>query len=385
MSDRLKISILATALGALLMLAASLASAHQLPAKFTGFEDPATCEPCHKAIYDEWKGSMHANSSKLSDPVHGAVHEAFVKAMKAKGAQAGYFCGSCHMPTADNLSALMKGEAAPDAANPTNARGVTCSFCHKVDSLVEGERFNTYKVTEGIKGATEKSAAPHGEVRSEFVSSYQMCLGCHGALMNGKGSVVCSMQEEGISDCLACHMKDVPGAPAEGSSRTTHRAHLLPGGHDEATLKAGAKVELGVELGRLIVNLKNPNPHYFPSTNPMRVAYVKVEVFDAAGGLLYTNFVKDPSEDPKGMLVKLFKAGDKMGVPSWDAEGVGKDTRLAPNESRAIVYQLPERAAKAKVGLYYRFVPAMAIEKFNIPADGVVEKPRLVSEAEIAI
>ena len=57
------------------------AFSHQLPENFSGFEDPAACRDCHQAVYDEWAGSMHAKSSKLSDPVHAAVHEAFMAAI----------------------------------------------------------------------------------------------------------------------------------------------------------------------------------------------------------------------------------------------------------------------------------------------------------------
>jgi len=361
------------------------ALAHQLPKGFSGFEDPAVCGGCHEAIYKEWQGSMHSKSSKAADPVHAAVHEAFTKAMAASGKPQSYFCATCHAPTADNMAALMKGEAVYDPANPTDARGVTCSFCHKADGLVEGDKFNTYKLSEGIKGPSKDSTAPHGSVFSEFNASFHMCLGCHGRMVNGKGGVVCSMDEEGMSDCLKCHMDEALGAPAAGSRKPTHVSHGMPGGHDIAMLKKGATVSLKKELGRLVVALENKNPHMFPSTNPLRVAFVKVELFDKDGKRLFANFDKDPSEDPKAMLIKVFKAGDKTGVPSWEAEGVAKDSRLMPGEERVLIYNIPEGAARASAKLYYRFVPGAAIEKFGIKPDGVVDKPCVVSEAELAL
>jgi len=361
---------------------ATASSAHQIQAGVK-FEDPAYCGGCHKAIYSEWMGSMHARSSKSGDPVHAAVHDAFTKAMTAAGKPAPYFCATCHTPTADNMAKLMKGEAAYDPENPTNARGVTCSFCHKVDGVVEGERFNTYNITSGIKGKADTGNSPHGIIASDFASSYLMCMGCHGKMVNAKGGVVCSADQEGYSDCLACHMTHTDGAPAEGSAKATHVFHGIYGGHDPAMLKKGATITMGSELGKLLVMVINPNPHFFPATNPMRVAYVKVEIFDDKGGLLFTNFKKEPSEDPQALFMKVFKAGDKIGVASWDADGVAKDTRLTQNEERALTYTLPEGAARATAKLFYRFVPAPAIEKFGIKPDGVVEKPQLVSEASI--
>lgn len=372
-------------LSAALLVFAASAHAHQKPEGFSGFEDPSECGGCHDAIYREWEASMHANSSKFADPVHSAVHEAFAAAMKSSGRKPNYHCASCHMPTADNMAALASGDAEPVPPHPANSGGVTCSFCHKVDGLVEGEAFHTYRLTDVLKGPDASMAAPHGLERSEFASSYLMCLGCHGKKVAENGVVICSMDEEGLSDCLTCHMARVDGPPSAGSAKTTHAFHGMHGGHDEDMLKKGATLSMSVEAGRLVVGVYNPNPHYFPSTNPMRVAYVKVEVFGADGGVIFSNFYKDPSEQPDAMFMKVFRSGDKVGVPTWEADGVAVDTRLASKEERVLVYGLPDRAVRARARLYYRLMPGPAIEKFRIPADGVVEVPKLVSEAELVL
>ena len=33
------------------------------------------CKQCHEEIYAQWEGSMHANSSALKDPIHGAFYK----------------------------------------------------------------------------------------------------------------------------------------------------------------------------------------------------------------------------------------------------------------------------------------------------------------------
>ena len=33
-----------------------------------------TCKQCHKDIYKQWKGSMHAQSSALNDPIHATFY-----------------------------------------------------------------------------------------------------------------------------------------------------------------------------------------------------------------------------------------------------------------------------------------------------------------------
>lgn len=36
------------------------------------------CKTCHEEIYSQWKGSMHANSTALKDPIHGKFYQAVI-------------------------------------------------------------------------------------------------------------------------------------------------------------------------------------------------------------------------------------------------------------------------------------------------------------------
>jgi len=36
------------------------------------------CAECHEEIYEQWKGSMHAKSSALNDPIHATFYKAVV-------------------------------------------------------------------------------------------------------------------------------------------------------------------------------------------------------------------------------------------------------------------------------------------------------------------
>jgi len=381
----MKRTFFAIAILAAALMAAPLSYAHELPQGFHGFEMSTKCQGCHADIYAEWEGSMHANSSKFKDPVHAALFDAFSSAMVAKGKKPNYHCSSCHTPTAPDIRELSTGAWLPSETDPTHVDGVTCAFCHMVSEVVEGKSFNTYKVTEGIKGGTKDSKAPHGVVYSEFNSSYKMCLGCHSKKIAGTGAVICSMDEEGVSDCLPCHMPETEGAPAVGSDRTTHAFHGIHGAHDPAMLEKGASVTLAQSEGGVKVTLENPNTHYFPSTNPLRMAFLKVVATDKDGKVVFENFTDDPMTDPQAVLIKLFKAGDKVGVPSWDAEGVARDTRLKPGEERELSYAIPDTAENVSAKLFYRFASPKAVDKFKMPHDGVVDVPHLVSGAELVI
>ena len=36
------------------------------------------CQNCHKEIYQQWKDSMHANSTAINDPIHGTFYKMVV-------------------------------------------------------------------------------------------------------------------------------------------------------------------------------------------------------------------------------------------------------------------------------------------------------------------
>jgi nitrate reductase cytochrome c-type subunit len=344
------------------------AFAHQFPAEFKGFADSASCAPCHKTIYDEWSASMHAKSSRASDPAHNAVFSAFSQAMAKTGKKAPYFCASCHNPAS---------EVAAKTSSPV--QGITCTFCHSAEGVLEGKMFNTYKLATTITSPSAQET-PHKVSQWSFASPYMMCLGCHGKMVNGKGTVICSADLEGYSNCVKCHMEEKAGAPDEGSAKSSHYSHFFPGGHDKDMLKNGITLSLGAEMGKLIVIIKNDNPHFFPSTNPMRAAYLKVSVLDKDGKPLFDSPAPAPGQ--KELFMRIFSADGKVGVPSWDAKEV-IDSRIREHEERALTYDLPKGAAKATAALYYRLFTPAAAAKLGIPPQSA--EPVKVSEAEIEI
>ncbi len=332
------------------------ALAHKLPADFRGFADSASCAPCHKTIYDEWSRSMHSMSDRKSDTAHNAVFLAFSQFMAKSGKKAPYFCGSCHAPAEGRLTAGAKTVYSylPD---------IPCAFCHSVEGVSEGKAFNTYSLSAAMTsaGAVSGTSAPHPVSKWSFESPSGMCLGCHGKMKNGKGTVICSMDMEGHADCVRCHMEEKAGPPAAGSGKTSHFSHLFPGGHDKDMLKKGVSLSLEASNGKLLVNIKNKAPHFFPSTSPMRAAFVKVEIFDKTG--------KAFPEKSGGMttFMRVFTAGGKKGAPPWMAEKA-VDSRIKAGETRTLTYDIPVGAVRASAAIYYRLFTPPAAAKFGIPA-----------------
>jgi hypothetical protein len=188
------------------------------------------------------------------------------------------------------------------------------------------------------------------------------------------------MREEGQSNCISCHMPEVPGgAVLLFASRDTHLSHRMAGGHDLAMLQKAVSVQAEIQTeGKrqtVAVTVKNIIEHSFPSTNPMRMAFVKVTAKDKKGKALWSNFKDSPLEDKKALFFKAFKAGEQTGVPSWAAETIAFDTRLKAGETRSLTYPLEDPAiAEVEVALLYRLFPPAAFKGFAIPEDGVNDK-----------
>ncbi|MCI5151471.1 MAG: hypothetical protein D3916_19200 [Candidatus Electrothrix sp. MAN1_4] len=221
-------------------------------------------------------------------------------------------------------------------------------------------------------------------------------MGCHSHKLNGKDVAICLMKDEAKGNCLECHMPEVVGRSAVGTDGKTHRSHKMPGGHDIEMLKKAATLDAEIATKgksrsnrsdrNLVVSVKNMIKHTFPSTNPMRIAFVKVVAKDKDGNKVWENFKKSPLEDKQALFFKAFKAGEKIGVPSWAAEGLAFDTRLKAGETRTIIYSLADPAiTQVDVMLLYRLFPPKALKGFGIPEDGVNEKIYPVAKKSLTL
>jgi nitrate reductase cytochrome c-type subunit len=374
----------------------STTSAHEIPKGAVPLQLSQDCASCHPQIFKEWQESFHAKSSVHKDAAHKAMHQAFVKTMQAKAQPSNYHCGNCHTPMADNLEDLISGKAEPNSANPTETEGVGCAFCHRIEQVNEVEQLNQYTLNKDGTYYTSRAAngkAPHKTARLPLFADGEVCMGCHSRYVNHKSTAMCALTEcgEGKPNCITCHMEQVAGAPAAGSTATTHRSHRMMGGHDIEMLRKAATLdaEITVEGGEKVlhVQVKNIIDHTFPSTNPMRMVVVKIVAKDKAGQVLWENFREEPlREDEQAVFFKAFTAEGKVGVPYWEAEAVAFDTRLKAGESRTLSYSLDNPAiSTVDVTLLYMLFPPKAIDAFAIPKDGVNEKKYPVAKKTLTL
>ena len=105
-------------------LAADTANIHEVSAE--------VCKTCHQEVYKQWKESMHAQSTALTDPLHGAFYQQEAGSPTEEGVfqKSGKYppCMACHAPNA----ALAKTTKLD--AKPAYSEGVNCVACHTLKS-----------------------------------------------------------------------------------------------------------------------------------------------------------------------------------------------------------------------------------------------------------
>ena len=205
--------------------------------------DPQACAGCHQEQFADWAGSMHAYSS--NDPVMRAMN---ARGQRETNGQLGTFCVNCHAPMAVREGATKDGLNLDQL--PSHLKGITCFFCHSVES-VNGTHDNPLKLaTDGVlRGAFSDplvNGRPHGAAYSPLLDrnraeSGTTCGACHD-IVNGHGAAIertfsewkDSAFKEPIvgSTCGGCHMPqsttDKPVANVPGAPLRRSHSHTMP-------------------------------------------------------------------------------------------------------------------------------------------------------------
>lgn len=204
--------------------------------------DPESCRSCHAEHVDQWSGSMHAYAGE--DPVFVAMNAA---AQRESNGAVGDFCVKCHAPVA-----LLTG-ATKDGTNlaelPPYLRGVTCYFCHSVES-VEGSHNNPLRLaSDGVlRGAIADPVdnPAHASAYSRWLDrdrreSSDLCGSCHDIVSPAGAHIERTFAEWKTSQfgngeaarvsCGHCHMpgRKAPIADFDGVKLREFHGHEWPG------------------------------------------------------------------------------------------------------------------------------------------------------------
>lgn len=233
--------ILSAALPALVVLEAC-SSGQQSDLSREALMDAQTCAGCHPDQFNEWAGSMHAYSS--TDPIFLAMNR---RGQRETNGTLGNFCVNCHAPVAVHEGATTDGLNLDQV--PQRLKGVTCFFCHSVQS-VDGAHNNPLQL--GSDRLMRASIADpftrnrlHGAAYSalldrERAESARMCGACHD-IVSPHGAAIertfaewqqSAFSQPGGSACGQCHMQqstvDKPAAEVPGAPLRRPHSHTFP-------------------------------------------------------------------------------------------------------------------------------------------------------------
>jgi len=320
------------------------------------YQSATVCEQCHPEIYRTWLGSQHARS--FTDPAFQLSYDRIRRVDPRRSLP----CERCHNPMRFLLA----------AGDPRSAifgqEGVTCDFCHSVESAAVGGDFPRYKARAGVKFGPrggESGKNIHATRFSGLHVTSTFCAGCHEFRNEHDIPVLSTYSEweesfyrgEGVH-CQFCHLPQLFDAGFMDPSRKKGPLdHAMVGGHSRDRLAKAIplKAELTVSGGeaRLTIHIKNETVgHKTPSGIPSHRIRLASVLYDASGTVL-------------GKNEELFERvlGDGAGKPLphpemvfTEAREVLKDNRIAPKETRKVVHAFPtggSRPAAAEVSLTY--------------------------------
>jgi hypothetical protein len=142
--------------------------------------DPQACSTCHEDHVKEWSGSMHAYAAE--DPVFLAMNARGQR--ETKGAL-GDFCVKCHAPMAVRTGATKDGLNLAEV--PQKLRGVTCFFCHSVESVAGTHDNPLVLASDGVMRGGISDPVPTGAHEAAYAAlldrgkleSSSLCGSCH--------------------------------------------------------------------------------------------------------------------------------------------------------------------------------------------------------------
>jgi hypothetical protein len=370
------------------------------------------CRTCHAKIYDQWRASMHAQSTALADPIHGAFYNLVVgdprqEGVKHKASGKYPVCLKCHSP-----SAALDRSTKLDA-RPTYSEGVTCVSCHMLEKYqgIHGESgkmqlgISAYEVADRLQGPSGKTytpqfAPPPPAGTESAAPSYHpfpmsgnpgllrtsdACMGCHDQRNNPHGVPLCMTGAEfknaGAFNCQQCHMPISDG----------FADHSMLGGHSAAMANRSVVLELDVKpLGDVLaaeVALQNMLPHDAPTGAPFRNLFLRVAAFDGQGNKVWQNYSEHPmKEDPQAMFMLKLVDDEGRPAPPPRAPAVGANTRLKPNETRRLHYEIPaEGVVLVRAELNYDLLLPPLKKKFGAQIPASLLQPTVIARNEVRL
>ncbi len=359
----------------LLLLFSSLLVANDKARHYSSSED---CKACHVQIYNEFKDSMHANSTPQKDAIHASIWDKHPQNVK----QSRYGCGKCHTPAADDLDNMQTvgKKAMPMIDNVTHQEGISCAYCHRIKSVELHAKHNTNIMTDKEKRyfgtLNDHMNSPYHEILTEgneHMKNGNVCIGCHSHKMNSSNLNVCSTNIDNQmngANCVSCHMPKIKGTVSSLKDRDQHAFHGFAGSHFHSDmLTKYVDISLLREIDDFVVNIDNRTSHAL-LLHPLRVAVLKVSVTRGAKITKLKNEV----------FVRIIGKDGKPAMP-WAANTTLKDTMIQANEKRSVKYDFKIiKGDKVNVVLGWFLVNPKAVDKLGLSQEKVATEFQVFKE-----
>lgn len=370
------------------------------------------CGACHIEIYQEWKGSMHANSTALKDPIHGAFYRNVIGDPTEEGVtKKGKYpmCLKCHAP-----NAALKRKTKLDA-QPAFNEGVNCIFCHTITGFKgvvkddgklrlgadayeisntslqapSGKNYSTGPMPEKTTSITKPfHPFPMEGGNAPLFKSNAVCMGCHDQRKNFHGIPLCATGDEiatskSSTTCQSCHM---PMTKVDG-----HTNHSMMGGHSPAMVSRAISMDLDVQKKEdtynATIKIINKLPHKFPTGAPFRTVILRMTAFDDAGNELWKNYRTHPmKDDPQAAFVYTLGDGEGNVAMPPKAKEVISDNRMEPHSERVLQYQIPASNVKViQAEVVYTLLWPNLMNKLDGVLPDKMKAPRRAAFAEVRL
>jgi len=330
--------------------------------------DNHSCKECHEKIYDEFQSSMHAKGY-FNDTLHRQIAD--------KVSMKKYDCATCHMPMANNLKALISGEARPDKNNKTHTDAISCYFCHTIAYVKKAHRFNVnikakqaanYKPTLYGRLENPDQNDKHSSVKNPIYAQ-KVCTGCHSHKLNENNVTIFHAMQAGQNSesCIKCHMSELDGGSDKinKKARTHHASHKFLGIRDAAFRKKGIDLNVTLDENGLQITMHNKMAHPL-IIQSARAKYLKIEIV-REGNVIWKNYQKDPEEDKEGYFAASFtQEGHPVIIPYHATEGVVNN--IGAEETKTIHYSVPplKKGDRVTVGFYVQLAKSACAKAIDL-------------------
>ncbi|MEH6814438.1 MAG: ammonia-forming cytochrome c nitrite reductase subunit c552 [Motiliproteus sp.] len=324
------------------------------PTEFSDLEaslSPQACGSCHVEQLQDWSQSLH---SKAMGP--GLMGQLVEMSPHSRGDHQA--CIRCHAPLAEQADLLVdeisngytERESSSLAANPLDTtdlhrQGLVCAACH----VRNNQRFGPAR-KDGSKPAANQPLPHDGWSISAAFEDSKFCAACHQFQpdefsLNGKlleNTYVEWQQskyaDQGIS-CQSCHMPD--------------RKHQWRGIHDPETVRKGVTiastlaVDDGSQINAQLTMTNTGTGHRFPTYVTPQVVMMAYQ--ETASGELIDgtqNYFVVARRVPLNLSSEIF------------------DTRLAPDETALLEYQMSRQPAASNLVMKVYVEPDKFYEGF---------------------